>query len=84
MKCYGVGSVKLLLHQTKEVDKMYAVRSSRSSMDDETKKIVRIAKKQIDSGINWRVAIQAVETIEDTVQREKARKSIIEYAPMED
>lgn len=58
---------------------MYRVRSGRTSQTKETKEIIRKAKANIDAGMDWKEAIKPAHAIEDTIQREKAIKSIIEY-----
>ena len=58
---------------------MYRVRSPRSSQTEETKAIIRIAKKNIDSGMDWKEAIKPAQAIEDSIQRNKATKAIIDY-----
>lgn len=58
---------------------MYVVRSSRTSQTKETKTIIRNIKREIDSGTPWKEAIKEAYTIEDSIQREKAIKSIIDY-----
>jgi peptidoglycan hydrolase CwlO-like protein len=58
---------------------MYMVKCSRSNQDKETKSIIRKAKKNIDSGMDWREAIKEAESITDSIQRAKAIKSIIDY-----
>jgi hypothetical protein len=58
---------------------MYRVRSARSTQTQETKEIIRRAKKNIDAGMDWREAIKEANAIEDTIQREKATKAIIDY-----
>lgn len=58
---------------------MYMVRSSRTSQTPETKEIIRRAKKQIDNGTPWKEALKEAKEIEDSIQREKAIKAIIDY-----
>ena len=68
---------------------MYRVKSykvkkcSRTYQTEETKKIIRAAKRMIDNGINWKEAIATIEVIDDSIQKEKARKSIIDYIPLD-
>lgn len=54
-------------------------RCSRTQQDDETKRIIQKAKRNIDAGMDWREAIKEAESITDTIQRNKAMKSIIDY-----
>ena len=58
---------------------MYRVRSARTSQTKETKEIIRKAKANIDAGMDWREAIKPANEIKDTIQRNKAIKSIIDY-----
>ena len=58
---------------------MYRVRSARTSQTEETKAIIRRAKKNIDAGMDWKEAIKEAKAIEDSIQREKAIKAIIDY-----
>lgn len=58
---------------------MYRVKSPRSSQSKETKAIIKTAKKNIDNGMNWKEAIKPAHAIEDSIQREKAIKAIIDY-----
>lgn len=58
---------------------MYMTRCPRTSQTAETKSIIRKIKRAIDNGAEWREAIAEVETIKDSIQREKARKAIIDY-----
>lgn len=54
-------------------------RCTRSSQDNETKAIIRRAKRNIDNGMDWREAIKEANSIADSIQRAKAQKAIIEY-----
>jgi hypothetical protein len=53
---------------------------SRSHQSNETKAIIRKAKRDIDSGRNYKEVLAEVEEmIPDSVQRRKAVKSIVDY-----
>ena len=58
---------------------MYVTRCPRTRQNDSTKKLIRTIKHQINTGMDWKEAIKPVDDIKDTIQREKARKSIIDY-----
>lgn len=53
---------------------------TRSQQSEETKKIIHKAKKDIDSGRNYKEVLNEVENaITDGIQRRKAIKSIVDY-----
>ena len=55
-------------------------RCSRTQQTEETKKIIRKAKKDIDKGRHYKDVLYEVrEMITDSIQREKAIKSIVDY-----
>ena len=55
-------------------------RCSRTQQASETKAIIRKAKKDIDNGRNYKEVLAEVEeTITDSIQRQKAIKSIVDY-----
>lgn len=56
------------------------LRCSRTQQTEETKKIIRKAKKDIDNGRNYKEVLAEVEEIiTDSIQRQKAIKSIVDY-----
>lgn len=53
---------------------------TRSQQSEETKKIIRKAKKDIDSGRDYKEVLDEIEkVITDGTQRRKAIKSIVDY-----
>lgn len=55
-------------------------RCSRTQQTEETKTIIRKAKKDIDNGRNYKEVLAEVEeTITDSIQKQKAIKSIVDY-----
>ena len=64
-----------------EVDKVGNTRRcSRTQQTKETKAIIAKAKRDIDNGKNYKDVLDDVmEKIADSIQREKAIKSIIDY-----
>ena len=55
-------------------------RCSRTQQTKETKAIIAKAKRDIDNGKNYKDVLNEVrEMITDSIQREKAIKSIIDY-----
>ena len=55
-------------------------RCSRTQQTEETKTIIRKAKKDIDNGRNYKEVLAEVEeAITDSIQRQKAIKSIVDY-----
>lgn len=55
-------------------------RASRTQQTTETKAIIRKAKKDIDNGKDYKeVLIEVENKIKDTIQRNKAIKSIVDY-----
>ena len=55
-------------------------RCSRTQQSNETKAIIRKAKKDIDNGRDYKEVLkEAVSTIDDSIQRQKASKSIVDY-----
>lgn len=56
--------------------------ASRTQQSKETKNIIAKAKREIKKGRNWReVCSEVEEMIPDSIQRQKARKSIIDWLP---
>ena len=56
------------------------IRCSRTQQTKETKAIIAKAKRDIDNGKNYKDVLNEVrEMITDSIQREKAIKSIIDY-----
>lgn len=56
------------------------MKASRTQQSEETKKIIKKAKTRIDKGENWKTVIDDLKSqITDSIQREKAVKSIIDY-----
>ena len=56
------------------------MKCSRTQQTEETKTIIRKAKKDIDNGRNYKEVLEEVnESITDSIQRNKAVKSIIDY-----
>lgn len=55
------------------------MRCSRTCQSAETKAIIRQVKKAINNGTPWKEAIKETDKITDSIQREKARTSIINY-----
>ena len=54
--------------------------SSRTQQAPETKIIIKKAKKNIDNGRNYKEVLAEVEeAITDSIQRQKAIKSIVDY-----
>ena len=57
-----------------------SIRCSRTQQTKETKAIIAKAKKDIDNGKNYKDVLDEIrEMITDSIQREKAIKSIIDY-----
>ena len=55
-------------------------RCSRSQQSNETKIIIRKAKKEIDNGRNYKEVLKEIEEkITDRIQKQKAIKSIVDY-----
>lgn len=55
-------------------------RCSRTQQTEETKAIIRKDKKDIDNGRNYKEVLAEVEeVITDSIQRQKAIKSIVDY-----
>lgn len=53
---------------------------TRSQQSNETKAIIRKAKREIDNGRNYKEVLSEVEeVITDSIQRQKAIKSIVDY-----
>lgn len=53
---------------------------SRSHQSNETKAIIRKAKRELDKGRNYKEVLAEVEeAITDSIQRRKAIKSIVDY-----
>lgn len=56
------------------------LRCSRTQQTDETKAIIKKAKKDIDNGMDCRKVLnKATELITDNIQRNKVSQSIIKY-----